>query len=71
MAEGSTRQPAVSATRAPDSTMPRSTAEAMKGQPSERAMTVSTAASGSGPAIDSARRPHVVRFKVAQPQVEW
>ncbi len=34
-ASGSTRQPCGSATRAPDSTMPRSTAEAMKGLPSE------------------------------------
>ena len=53
IASGSIRQPSASAARAPDSTMPRSTAEAMNGHPSARAMISSTAVSGSGPAIDS------------------
>ena len=53
IANGSTHQPRGPAIKAPDSTRPRSTADAMKGLPSASFVTASIASSGSCPAIDS------------------
>ena len=59
MASGSTRQPSAAGTRAPVSTRPRNTAEAMNGLPSASRPTSSTASEGKGPAIDSVSRAGV------------
>ena len=52
-ASGSMCQPFGPGSKASDSTMPRSMADAMKGLPPESRHTASTASSGKGPAIDS------------------
>jgi hypothetical protein len=52
-ASASTRQPDRLSISAPDSMSPRSTAAAMKGLPSARRTTTSSASGGTAPAIES------------------
>ena len=65
-AASSTSQPSSLAVSAPHSTRPRSTAAPMNGLPSASRVTVATAFSGNGPAIDSASR--VIALSESRPR---